>query len=124
MNPDTIATATSEFVAALFEDPAIISFRAAEQNMDQDSDFAQIRDRYNETARVFQQKQADGSLEQEDIAALRELQNRINSHPAALRFIEARDDVASLIQQCNQEISSVLGFDFAAAAGPRGGCSC
>ena len=127
MNTSTtaeLASATSAFVASVLDDPSVVTFRAAEQAMETDPEFTELRDRYNEHAERFQQKQADGTLEQDDIAAIRELQNRINSHPVAERYIAAREEIAALVRDCNKEISAVLGFDFGSAAGPRGGCSC
>ena len=119
-----LASATADIVAAILEDPAAISFRAAEQAMESDADFTRLRDQYNEYTERVQNKQAEGTLEQDDIAAIREFQNRINSHPVAERYIEAREEIAALVRDCNKEISAVPGFDFASAAGPSGGCSC
>lgn len=121
---ETLTETTREFIAALLDDPSVIEFRSAADALDNDEEFATLRRSYGETVEQFRQKQSDGTLEQTDIERLRELQNEVNSHPIAQRFIAARDEIAALVQECNQEISHVLGFDFGSVAGPRGGCSC
>lgn len=124
MQTNTLTQCTNEFVAALLDDPSVIEFRSAADALDNDTDFAKLRNVYSETTEQFRQKQSDGTLDQQDIERVRALQNEVNSHPVAQRFIAARDEIAVLAQECNQEISSVLGFDFGSVAGPRGGCSC
>ena len=120
----TLDQAGKNFVAALIEDPAVIGFRAAKAALDRDPDFVRLTESYNTQVQSFQKQQTEGTLTQADVDGLRELQSRINSHPAAQRFIAAREEIAALVHDCNQEMSTVLGFDFAAVAGPRGGCSC
>ena len=119
-----IERSTREFAATLLEDPAVIEFRTAEAALENDPEFVRLSESYNGLAQQLQQKQSDGSLTQEQINELRELQAQINSHSAAQRFIAAREQNAALVHDCNHEISSILGFDFGAVAGPRGGCSC
>ncbi len=124
MQTDTLTESTKEFVAALLDDPSVIEFRSAAEALDTDEEFVSLRKSYEKTVEQFRRKQSDGSLEQTDIEQLRALQHEVNTHPIAQRFIAARDEIAVLVQECNQEISQVLGFDFGSVAGPRGGCSC
>lgn len=121
---DKLKQSITEFTATLRDDPAVIEFRAAEATLESDPAFARLSEDYNARVREFQTRQTEGTLTQDDINSLRELQARVNEHPAAQRFIAAREEVSALVHDCNHEISSLLGFDFGAAAGPRGGCSC
>jgi cell fate (sporulation/competence/biofilm development) regulator YlbF (YheA/YmcA/DUF963 family) len=118
----TIREAADEFVRVLAADPVVTAFKKAKGSMEGDETLAALRDQHAQMAEQFQRKQVDGTLAQEDIARLRTLYNQVTTHPANLRFVEARDDALELLRNCNEAMSNLLGFDFAANAAPAASC--
>lgn len=81
-----------------------------------------IRKRFNERSAELQTKQSRGTLTQEEIDELRELQRNLNEHPVTTRYIHARQALVTSLQEHNRAVGQELGFDFASAAAAKSCC--
>ena len=81
-----------------------------------------LRTTYSERLPKLQRKQADGSLAQEDINAMRSLQEQINGHPVTVEMLRTQKQATKVLQESNSTISEILGFDFSATAASPAGC--
>lgn len=110
------------FVAALETDETVSIYREAKHRFDEDEKLQQLRATYSEQLPGLQEKQAAGTLTQEDINGLRSLQQEVNEHPATVEMLRAQGSATEVLQECNTVISEILGFDFSATAASAGAC--
>jgi cell fate (sporulation/competence/biofilm development) regulator YlbF (YheA/YmcA/DUF963 family) len=114
--------AADVFVTALETDESISAFREAKRRFDQNEELKALRTTYSERLPELQRKQADGTLTQEDINAMRSLQEKINGHPVTVEMLRTQEQATKVLQESNSTISEILGFDFSATAASPAGC--
>lgn len=110
------------FIAFLKNDPTVNAFTNANHAFFNDPELADLRKRYNELLMVARKKQYDGTLTQEEIDTIRTLQTKVGEHPITERFIRSRNEVIQVLNECNNEMSSLLGFNYAQVAAPPATC--
>ena len=110
------------FVTALEKNESISAYRAAKGQSEENEELQQLRLTYSELLPELQQKQADGTLTQEDIKNLRSLQEQINQHPTSVELLRTLQESTPILKECNSTISRILGFDFSENAAPPSGC--
>ena len=118
----TLKEAADEFVRVLAASPVVTAFQEAKASMESDETLSGLRDQHAQLVEQFQRKQFDGTLAQADISTLRTLHNQVSTHPATIRFVESKDKALAMLSSCNQAMSELLGFDFAANAAPAASC--
>ena len=118
----TLKEAADEFVRALEANPVVAAFQEAKASMEGDDTLSALRDQQPRMVEQYRRKQFEDALTQEDISKLRALGEQITHHPANLRFMESRDKALTMLGSCNQAMSELLGFDFAANAAPAASC--
>ena len=114
--------AANQFIESLQNNDTIAQFRTARGAFENDAGLHELRSTYGALVEEFQQKQADGTLTEEDINELRALQQKVNAHPTTTAMIQAQNDVQAVLGDCNAALSNTLGFDFAATAAPAAAC--
>ena len=118
----TLKEAADEFVRALEANPVVAAFQEAKASMEGDETLSALRDQQPRMVEQFRRKQFEDTLTQEDISKLRALADQITNHPENIRFVESRDKALRMLGSCNQSMSDLLGFDFAANAAPAASC--
>jgi cell fate (sporulation/competence/biofilm development) regulator YlbF (YheA/YmcA/DUF963 family) len=118
----TLQESADEFVRVLAASPVVSAFKEAKASMEGDEELSALLDQHARMVEEFRTKQFDGTYSQEDISKLRALYKRVTTHPANVRLVTARDEALELLGSCNQAMSSLLGFDFAANAAPAAAC--
>ena len=122
MIDNQLKLAAEEFVRNLSSSQAVKEFKSAQTEYQNNPDVKKMREEYVSVAQNFQQKQSNGTLTQEDINVIRQLQTNLNKHPAIIRYAQAQQMMVMMLQDCNSAISEMLGFDFAATAAPTSSC--
>ena len=110
------------FASSLKSTEAVKRFFEARRRFESDEDLSRSREAFNQAARNFREKQAAGTLVEQEINQIRALQSALNLHPRTIEYLRAQQEIAELMQECNQQISELLGFDFSAIAVPSGSC--
>ena len=110
------------FLKALANSLEMKSYLKAKIEFQGNPELGEVRKRFSEKQTEIRIKQTAGTLTQEDIESVRSLQNKLNSHPITIRYTQNRNAMVNQLHDCNQAISQVLGFDFAAAAAPPSCC--
>jgi cell fate (sporulation/competence/biofilm development) regulator YlbF (YheA/YmcA/DUF963 family) len=114
--------AADRFISTLGNNPKVSTFRNANDDFFNDSELAALRKRYNENLIIARKKQYDGTLTQEELNTIRTLQAQVSNHPITQRFMQARAEVLDVLTECNNEISTLLGFNYAQVAAPPANC--
>ena len=117
-----IKSIADQFVNRLFAVPEVIEYNEAINKYENNEEIQTLTEKYNSLAAGFQQKQYDGSLTQEEITEMRSLVNSIRSNPLEKEIQDKQAQLVSILQECNDEISSVLTMDFAKVAAPSSSC--
>ncbi len=109
------------FVDALKSTPLVHHYKAAERQFRTDPGGQKLLAALRKKAESFQRGQEDGTLRQEQIQELREMQTQFQAHPFVQTFRDAQEGVGMLFQETNAIISKILGIDFGQTAGRAGG---
>jgi cell fate (sporulation/competence/biofilm development) regulator YlbF (YheA/YmcA/DUF963 family) len=123
-NKDGLAEAMAcarTLIDALKTTPAVRHFLAAEPRFRSDPQVQALLTALKRKAEGFRRDQEAGTLRQEQLEELREMQAKFQSHPAVQNLNDAREGVGLLFQETNRFISEILGFDFGQTAGRSGG---
>ena len=94
----------------------------ANATLEADADATSLLDAIVERQAELRVKQTDGGLTQADIDGLREFQSRVQAQPSIAAYMQTSQDVRALLSQVDQEITQVLGVDFARLARKSGCC--
>jgi|GEM_PF-901028 cell fate (sporulation/competence/biofilm development) regulator YlbF (YheA/YmcA/DUF963 family) len=114
---ENVLRGADEFICALESTPVVRHYAEAAQRFETDPEVQA----FMEMLQHFEKMQQNGEVPDEQLQRLREAQTRIQSHPAVVEFLDARDAAAGFLQQTNQVISQILGLDFGRTAGPAAG---
>jgi cell fate (sporulation/competence/biofilm development) regulator YlbF (YheA/YmcA/DUF963 family) len=117
-----IKSIADQFVNRLFAVPEVIDYNETLDKYENNEEIKTLTEKYNSLAAGFQQKQYDGTLTQEEITEMRALVNSIRSHPLEIEIQNKQALLVGILQECNDELSSVLNMDFAKLAAPSSGC--
>ena len=111
-----------EFVQTLKSTRLVQEFETKQSLYLNNAEVRKMREEYIALAQKFQQKQAVGTLTQEDINVIRKFQANLNRHPITMQFAQAQQEMVMMLQECNSAMNEILGFDFSATAAPAASC--
>ncbi len=114
--------AAVSFARSLKSAAVVARYWEARHSFESDVQLARSRDSLNRAAQSFREKQSAGTLSERDINRVRVLQAKLNLHPRAVELLSAQQEMVELLQECNQQMTEVLGIDFASAGVPAGCC--
>jgi cell fate (sporulation/competence/biofilm development) regulator YlbF (YheA/YmcA/DUF963 family) len=114
--------AAKEFIRYLNSSKEVQDFQAAEEKFNNDPEVSELHQRFTQLAQEFQQKQATGSVTQEEINTIKQLQKQINDHPATQKYAQKQQELKFMLQDCNSGISEILGLDFSDTAATSACC--
>lgn len=106
---------------ALRRTEAIQAYLAAEQRFQTDPDVGRVREGLLAAYQVYEQAERAGTATIEHIQEVRRRQQALQAHPTVGEYTRAREAGGLFLQRVNEEVSSLLGIDFGATAGPAGG---
>jgi len=114
--------AVLSFARSLKSADAVESFLKARDDFESDAELSRSREAFDQAAQNFREKQTAGTLSEQDINRVRTLQSNVNVHPRTVKLLRAQQEMAELLQECNQQMTEVLGIDFAGTSVPSGCC--
>ncbi len=122
MMDERLQQATRRLGQALQASAPVRAHHDANAALEADANATSLLDAIVERQAELRVKQNDGGLTQTDIDGLREFQSRVQAQPSIVAYIQTSQDVRTLLSQVNQEITQVLGVDFARLARKSGCC--
>jgi len=111
------------FIRSLQSIPEVIEYLTALESYENDEEIKILTDKYYSLSAEFQKKQYDGTLTQEEINELRTIVTKIQTNPLNLNLAEKQNNIKSILQECNVNISNEISMDFAKLAAPSSCCS-
>ena len=122
MMDERLHRATVQLGRALRTSAPVRAYLDASAGLKTDAEATGLLDELALRQAALRVKQNDGGLSQADIDDLRALQFRVQTQPTIAAYLQARQDLGALLPQINNEISQLLGVDFAALARKSGCC--
>ncbi|MFW6097451.1 MAG: YlbF family regulator [Chloroflexota bacterium] len=117
-----MAQATESLGQNLAASEPMLRYRAAEQALtENEAAYSLLRQLARQQGELRQQ-QSQGKLTNGDLQDLRELQAQVQQNELIMDYFRAQEQVNAYLQEINQEISSLLGADFAALARVAASC--
>jgi cell fate (sporulation/competence/biofilm development) regulator YlbF (YheA/YmcA/DUF963 family) len=108
--------ATEALVGNLLASEAFIRYQQARKRLDQDVEARALLDQLARTQANLRQKQVNGGLTQAEIEALRGLQEQVQRNKVVMAYAQTQQQAIDFLREINQEISQLLGINFAAFA--------
>jgi cell fate (sporulation/competence/biofilm development) regulator YlbF (YheA/YmcA/DUF963 family) len=115
--------ATFDLAESLAEAEAIVHFISANQALNNDQNSLEMINAATDLQRKLYDGQSSGDDLNNDLNRLRDYQSQISSNAVIQEQSIARETAVAFLREINQEISQLLGMDFAALARrPGAGC--
>ena len=117
-----MAQATEALGQNLAASAPMLRYREAEQALTNDEEAHSLLRRLAQQQGELRQRQSQDALTNADLTDLRTLQARVQQNRLIMDYFRAQEQVNAYLQEINQEISNLLGADFAGLARVAGSC--
>lgn len=114
--PPELQEATQNLIDNLRASEAFLTYQKALTSMNSDPEAHALLERLSTKQAELRRKQSTNSVTQLDVEELRTIQMQVQSYPAIMDYAVSQQDAVSLLREINQEISELLGVDFASLA--------
>ena len=118
--PDLMA-ATQALAENLLASEPFAVYQQASARFNADPHARGLIERLSQTQADLRRRQTSRGVTQADVAQLRALQSEVQSHPVIVDYVTTQQTAIAYLREINQEISLLIGSDFAALAG-RSSC--
>ncbi|HUV90970.1 MAG TPA: YlbF family regulator [Anaerolineae bacterium] len=119
--PADLLAAIEALVENLLRAEPIVHYHQAQARLEADQQAHSLLERLSAAQADLRKRQSRGMLTQADVDNLRMLQRDAQANPVIMDYAEAQQAALACLPVVNQEISQLLGIDFASLAGP-GSC--
>lgn len=120
--PTTMLEATSSLAVNLAQSEAFLRFKAAEAKLNADQEAKLLLTEFSELQRKIRTQRQSDAISEIDIKRLRALQNAIGTNDTIQDYELMKELAVAFLREVNQEISQLLGIDFASLTRRSGGC--
>lgn len=114
--------AASSLTENLAQSEAFLRYKAAEQRLQADYQAMQLLKDLSSLQQLIRQQQYSGAVSQNDLTQLRSLQSVVGANDIIQDHLLTQELAIAFLREVNQEISQLLGVDFASLARRSSGC--
>jgi cell fate (sporulation/competence/biofilm development) regulator YlbF (YheA/YmcA/DUF963 family) len=115
-NPPELTAAVDDLIRNLTASKPFLAYKRSQEQMHSDPQAHALLERLSALQKEIRRKQTDGGLTQEDLKDLRAVQADVQSNGSIIAFATSQQEAVSFLREINQEISQLLGVDFASLA--------
>lgn len=116
--PPALLEATENLALTLLASEPVVAYHRAKAHLDSDPEARELLERFSTAQRDLRQRQGNSGVTQADMDRLRTLQNAVQSNRIIMSYAETQQAAIAYLPEVNQEISQLIGVDFASLAGP------
>jgi cell fate (sporulation/competence/biofilm development) regulator YlbF (YheA/YmcA/DUF963 family) len=120
--PEMLYQATQSLAENLVASEPFVQYAHARETFEADSNAQSLLKDISSIQGEIRQKQQRGQVTQEDINVLRALQQQAQSNETIMQYANTQQTAVNFLREINQEISQLLGVDFAALSKQTGCC--
>lgn len=118
----TLLEATSSLAENLVQSEPFLRFQEADRKLHADPEAMQLLVEFAELQQKIRDQHISGTVTESDIQRLRELQSTITTKVVIQDHGLAQETAVAFLREVNQEISNLLGVDFASLTRRSEGC--
>ncbi len=115
--PDLLKT-TEKLADVLVQAEPIATYERAKALYEADKEAKALLERLSAAQAELRTRQMSSNVSQVEIDALRALQSEVQANRVITEYAQAQQAAIAFLPQVNQEISQLLGLDFASLVGP------
>lgn len=116
-----VLAATEDLANHLLASEPFTAYQAAQGRLNADAGARALLQQLSQSQAELRQKQARRTITQSDVDQLKALQSAVQADPTLADYAGTRHAAIGFLREIDQEISELLGVDFAALA-KRSGC--
>ena len=121
LNP-TFLEATENLADNLAQSEPFRRLRIAEERLSRDREAQRLLSDLSDLQQKVRTMQFSGKLSESDLILLRAIQSAVLANETIRNYRSAQELAVGFLQEVNQEISQLLGIDFASLTRRSGGC--
>jgi cell fate (sporulation/competence/biofilm development) regulator YlbF (YheA/YmcA/DUF963 family) len=114
--PEELQAAAEALCENLLASEPFVLYNRAETRLIEDSQAKNLLERLSTMQAELRSKQGSGSITQEEIDELRALQREVQQNGTIMAYANAQQGAVNYLREINQEISQLIGVDFASMA--------
>ena len=114
--PPELYVATDSLIQNLLSSETFLAYQKSRAQFKSDSQAHALIERLSALQTELRRKQTNGSVTQADIEELRVVQTQVQSNATLIAYASTQQDAVNFLREINQEISQLLGVDFAILA--------
>jgi cell fate (sporulation/competence/biofilm development) regulator YlbF (YheA/YmcA/DUF963 family) len=107
---------TEDLIQNLLTSESLQKYKLAQTQMHSDPHARELLERLSALQTEIRRKQIDGGVTQEDLKNLRAAQAEVQSNDTIIAYATSQQEAIGFLREINQEISQLLGVDFASLA--------
>ncbi|HUE98693.1 MAG TPA: YlbF family regulator [Anaerolineales bacterium] len=108
--------ATHSLIDNLLASEPFIHFQQAHDRFNADREARTLLEQLNQSQARVRQMQSKGGVNQAEVDSLRLLQQRVQGNPVIMEYAQSQQEAVSFLREINNEISELLGVNFATFA--------
>ena len=108
--------ATHSLIDNLLASEAFIHYQQAHARFNADNEARALLEQLTQSQARVRQKQAKGEVNQADLDSMRMFQQRVQRNSTIMEYAQAQQEAVNFLREINNEISELLGINFAALA--------
>jgi cell fate (sporulation/competence/biofilm development) regulator YlbF (YheA/YmcA/DUF963 family) len=120
--PEMLYQATQSLAENLVASEPFVQYAQAREAFESDSNAQSLLKDISSIQGEIRQKQQRGQVTQENIDVLRAMQQQAQSNVTIMQYASTQQEAVNFLREINQEISQLLGVDFAALSKQTGCC--
>jgi cell fate (sporulation/competence/biofilm development) regulator YlbF (YheA/YmcA/DUF963 family) len=114
--PLELSQATDSLIQNLLASETFITYHQSLAKMNSDSQASALLDQLSTLQTGLRRKQSSNSVTPSDLDELRAVQAQVQANAVIMEYAQSQQDAVNFLREINQEISQLLGVDFAALA--------
>jgi len=114
--PPELYEATDGLIQNLLASEPFLAYQQSRVQMKSNSQAQTLIERLSALQTELRRKQTNGSVTQADIEELRAVQAQVQANATLMAYASTQQDAVNFLREINQEISQLLGVDFATLA--------
>lgn len=116
--PSNLLTATERLATVMTSAEPFAAYLQAKARLDNDPQARDLLECVSSAQSDLRLRQVNGNITQADLDHLRTLQLQVQSNRLIMDYAETQQAAIAYLPQVNQEISQLIGVDFASLTGP------
>lgn len=118
----TMLEATTNLAENLSQSEPFLRFKAAAGRLEADPQATQLLADLSKIQQKIRKRQYSGAISEKDLAQLRSLQSAVSINETIQDYQLTQELAVAFLREVNQEISNLVGIDFASLTRRSGGC--